>query len=110
MGASYSGSSNNITELKNLFDNFKTPDIPNVSAPNTGSNQGSTNYGQNISRGSIYDRPNYGNIFSNPGVANSNSAPVTVVVNYNPAVTLGDKKEAERVLVPMVREALRGAQ
>lgn len=99
-----------FTELKNIFDNFKTPDIPGIATPNSGTNSAgvSSNQGGNTSRGSIYDSKSYGNLYTDKGP--TNSGPITVTVNYQPSVSLGDQKEAERVLVPMVQQALRAAK
>lgn len=97
--------------LKNIFSNFKTPEIPDVPTGGSGqSGNSSTGYGSNTSRGSIYNQPNYGNIFTNPPGAAGGAAPTSVIVNYNSSVSLGDKSEAQRVLVPLVQQALRGIQ
>ena len=92
---------------------------------------------KNTTRGNLSDRANYGSIYAggkadggdvlpNQSIRvgereveyltlpmggsvtpSSQGSNVSVVIDYHPLISLGDKAEAERVLAPMVKQALR---
>lgn len=134
-----------FTLVKNILQGFDLPDdeveeyvdaVKEISGAWQGASSAASAYA-NTTRGSIYDRPNYGSIYAGGRAEGGDVLPnqsirvgereveyltlpmggsvtpisqgsnISVVIDYHPLISLGDKAEAERVLAPMVKQALR---
>lgn len=132
--------------IKNIFQGFKLPEedveeytdaVEGLSEAWKNASASASAYGSNTSRGSIYDRPNYGSIYGGgqadggdvlPGrsirvgereveyldlplggsiTPASQGGNVTVVIEYSPMISTMDRTEAETVLIPLIESALR---